>query len=95
MLLLSSLHIHEQGRQQEESCNECVAHHCGGHLDQQTLHQHDCVLCQFVSLPFLLAAISVLTLFTSIHKAIIGRRTAFCPLVTVDNHSSRAPPYSF
>ena len=95
MLLLSSLHIHEQGQLQADNCTECVERHCGGHLTQLTVHQHDCVLCQFVSLPFLLATTAALAIFTPATKADADLRAPFCPVATVGRHASRAPPRSF
>ena len=34
-----------------EECADCVQHHCSGHIVQQVQTLHDCVLCQFQSLP--------------------------------------------
>lgn len=52
MLLLSSLHIHpQQPSAVSEECTDCVQHHCAGHIVQQVQTLHDCVLCQFQSLP--------------------------------------------
>lgn len=58
MLLLSSLHIHpQQPSAVSEECADCVQHHCGGHIAQQVQTMHDCVLCQFLSLPMVMAAV--------------------------------------
>lgn len=57
MLLLSSLHIHPiQSSASNEECTDCILHHCGGHIGQQKLTMHDCVLCQFLSLPMVAVA---------------------------------------
>lgn len=57
MLLLSSLHIHPiQHSTVGEECADCVQHHCEGHIAQQVQTIHDCVLCQFLSLPMVVAA---------------------------------------
>lgn len=95
MLLLSSLHIHEQSQTDTDRCTECVEHHCGGHFTQLTVHQHDCVLCQFVSLPFLWAATVAVVFFAP--KAVACREQGVwaCPMVCVGNSASRAPPRSF
>ena len=62
MLLLSSLHIHPlQPSAAGEECADCVQHHCGGHIGQQVLTIHDCVLCQFLSLQMLAAAMTDVT----------------------------------
>lgn len=56
MLLLSSLHIHSvELSAAGEECTNCVQHQCGGHIAQQAHTLHDCVLCQFLSLPMVIA----------------------------------------
>jgi hypothetical protein len=50
MLLLSSLHIHSYDQTGDDQCTECVHHHCGGHIGQQTLSLDNCLLCQFLTL---------------------------------------------
>ncbi len=63
ILIVSSLHIHQSGTAVDDSSIECVHNHCGGHLNQQTVSLHDCVLCQFLTLPLLLASVISLFLF--------------------------------
>lgn len=55
MMLLSSLHIHYTENANDD-CEACVNHHCTGHLAQQTVDIHQCVLCQFLTLPMAVAA---------------------------------------
>ena len=69
MLLLSSLHIHETVQSELTSCAECVQHHCGGHLGQQAIALHACVLCQFLTLPMLAVAVATLLIFNNVCKA--------------------------
>ena len=67
MLLLSSLHIHGYEQAADDLCTECVNHHCGGHLGQQTLSLDNCLLCQFLTLPMAVAAcIAAVTLFNAV-----------------------------
>ena len=56
MLLLSSLHVHTATPVAVGTCVDCVNHmpHAG-HISLNTLDVHDCVLCQFTSLPFIVA----------------------------------------
>ncbi len=56
VVVLSSLHIHKPAAGQPEACVECVHHHCGGHIGVSTVAVHACVLCQFLTLPMLVAA---------------------------------------
>ena len=50
MLILSSLHVHEQVQKNIVDCKECVDHHCHGHLTQLSMSMDDCVLCQVLML---------------------------------------------
>lgn len=56
MLILSSLHVHEQVQNNIVDCKECVEHHCHGHLTQLSMSMDECVLCQFLMLTFLAEA---------------------------------------
>ena len=73
MLLMSSLHIHEQGESSGAACIECANGHCGGHLTQMTTTMHQCVLCQFLTLTFL--SFGVVTLI-AINRAVNVRPDA-------------------
>ena len=70
MLVLSSLHVHPEAHLEEGYCKECV-HHLphAGHFGSQTTCSFDCVLCQFLTLPFLMATAVVLTAKRIIHIA--------------------------
>lgn len=57
MLVFTSLHVHSASYAADETCTECVHHQCGGHLTQQVQTLHDCVLCQFLSIPVVAAAV--------------------------------------
>ena len=69
MMVLSSLHTHEESEAWQTECNECVHHQpCAGHLTDGTFALHDCVLCQFLSLPYLTAAVLGAVLFIPFHR---------------------------
>lgn len=68
MLLLSSLHIHQSQPSALASCTECVHHQCGGHLAQQSLTLHACVLCQFLTLPMLSVAVAALLIYNNVSR---------------------------
>lgn len=70
MFLLSSFHVHPEAHWDGESCEECV-HHLphAGHISNLTVCSFDCVLCQFLTLPFLLAPVVVFTAKRWIHIA--------------------------
>ena len=92
MLLLSSLHVHEEAPI-GSGCSECVnhiPHH--GHLSLNTIHLNDCVLCQFATLPFLMSVMVFVTVVSwGCHIAIVQPLDRLL-LVACRHHSSRAPP---
>ncbi|MBR1667415.1 MAG: hypothetical protein IJ693_03935 [Bacteroidaceae bacterium] len=88
MLVLSSIHVHPADHSVAHSCKECV-HHLphSGHISSQTTCLFDCVLCQFISLPFLVASaiifIAKVFVYTASHntenQSIVSRqRSNFC-----------------
>ena len=92
MLLFSSLHIHPDQALTQDECTDCVAHHCGGHIGQQTLSFDDCVLCQFLTLSFV--AVACVSLIAA-RKSVNSRINAQQCHVSVAYHGIvglRAPP---
>ncbi|MBR1643993.1 MAG: hypothetical protein IJ684_01295 [Bacteroidales bacterium] len=73
MLLLSSLHRHAV--RGEAECAACVQHlpHAG-HFSQAASVVDDCLLCQFLSLPYVPAQAAVLAVFP-LFSALLPRRT--------------------
>lgn len=65
MLVLSSVHIHDEGETITTECADCVHHSCHGHIAATTMWAHDCVLCQFLTLTMLAAAASVVVFLLS------------------------------
>jgi hypothetical protein len=70
MLVLSSLHVHPETHLEDEHCEECM-HHVphAGHMGSQTTCSFDCVLCQFLTLPFLVAPLVVFIATVFLHVA--------------------------
>lgn len=68
MLFFSSLHIHPDQALTQDECTDCVAHHCGGHIGQQTLSFDDCVLCQFLTIPMVVAGAIASIVFQRVKK---------------------------
>ena len=92
MLFFSSLHIHHQQQTTEETCAECIHHHCGGHLGQQSASFHPCVLCQFLSLPMLAVAIAmVVSLYKKCKTEHVAWRRSVC-VAHIGVIGLRAPP---
>ena len=58
MLLFSALHVHRDVLSGAEECYQCAHHlHHSGHLSESNVALHDCVLCQFVTTPYVAAVI--------------------------------------
>lgn len=93
MLLLSSLHVHEGGISHSEvECSDCVHHSCHGHLTQTATWVHDCVLCEFLTLTMLTAAVMAVTIYVHVCKKcyaqpLCGYRTDSCGAIV-----TRGPP---
>ncbi len=92
MLLFSSLHIHETAAE-EISCTDCVHHVCHGHLAQQSVHLHDCVLYQFLTLTFLAAIIQIFCYYQPRNRKIRLQRCLAIRVTSRNLIIPRAPPY--
>ena len=58
MMVLTSVHTHQSLPVDKDDCHECVNHvpH-GGHLTASVLSIDNCLLCQFTTLPYLVATV--------------------------------------
>ena len=93
MLLLSSVHVHEE-TPMKAVCDACVHHHCSGNIGLLADSMHDCVLCQFLTLPKLLAAFTTFVLYLSVFKVLRVDRLFFDYSVTHDIIVTRGPPFA-
>ncbi|MCR5433096.1 MAG: hypothetical protein K6F20_01735 [Bacteroidaceae bacterium] len=92
MLLLAGLHIHPELALSSE-CHQCVSHQPhAGHISSQGAAHHDCVLCQFRTLPALEAQTTSISLFIPViqHHYVLADQPVVC--MNVDSLRSRAPP---
>ena len=93
MLVLSSIHTHESSTSAAETeCADCVHHSCHGHLSQTAAWAHDCVLCQFLTLTMLTAALVAVAVFLHVSpncyaQPLCGYQTASCGIIV-----TRGPP---
>ena len=92
MMMLTALHSHQPAASVVD-CVECdhhVQHH--SHLTADAGHMHDCVLCQFLSLPYIPATAIAVVLFAVVTH--IAPQHRFCFIVSNGGNaqSSRAPP---
>ena len=94
--ILSSIHIHHTGTDSDVDCTQCVDHHCSGHLSQQHDGVHQCVLCQFLTLPLAVAtAVAVTFVSPSAIRAAVGHGA--CHIIYRGERANclRAPPVLF
>ena len=91
MLMMSVLHVHEC--ESIQTCADCT-HHVShsGHLTADASYDYDCVLCQFLSLPFVMAvAVGVECLLLS-HKVLRQDAAENAPRGVMLSIRQRGPP---
>ncbi|MBQ7420320.1 MAG: hypothetical protein IJV17_06240 [Prevotella sp.] len=92
ILVFSSLHVHEYAVG-EGDCYECANHlHHSGHISLQVASFHDCVLCQFASLPFVAAVAIALVMTVRALSVVIVNPSSQCLSTACRVKSLRAPP---
>ena len=93
ILLLSSVHTHQSSVSSADTeCTDCVHHSCHGHLSQTATWAHDCVLCQFLTLTMLTAAVVAVAAFIHVSpishaQPLCGFQAASCGIIV-----TRGPP---
>jgi predicted RNA-binding Zn-ribbon protein involved in translation (DUF1610 family) len=94
MMMLSAVHVHEEASHFEcEQCAQHISH--AGHLSAASSHDYNCVLCQFLTLPFI-PAVVVGTLFLFIiHQVSRQWQIHYAPCSVIISHSQRGPPALF
>ena len=93
MLLLSSLHIHVSANIAQDNCSECVHHQCHGHLGELTTTMHACVLCQFLTLSFMAAAVFAIVYYNKVFKFHLAQRRRDIRSDSCGIPQLRAPPF--
>ena len=92
MLMLSVLHIHAEGFGDDTGCNECMHHVRHSHLSTADFCIGQCVLCQFQTLPFIVASLTTVTIFLTVHCLSVTSVHHSIPVRTAAVTSLRAPP---
>ena len=93
MLILSSVHVHETTTSIDYECSGCVQHHCHGHLGEMTTSMHACVLCQFLTLSFVAAAVFAVVLYNKVNEIHFAQRRSNILLKACGVITLRAPPF--
>lgn len=93
ILVLSSLHVHEEiSSQTEIECDDCLHHSCHGHLVQTASWAHECVLCQFLTLPMLTAAAIAVLIYVLVCKKNLVQPLCGYHVACCGNIVTRGPP---
>lgn len=94
MLLAASVHRHEQRVSYETACYACV-HHIphDGHLSANSAAGMTCVLCHFLSLPFVAAVVLATTLTLIAKRHSTCRLASACATCQHVAYSLRGPPF--
>jgi len=92
MLIMSSVHVHQTADPLDYECSGCVQHHCHGHIAQLPASMHACVLCQFVSLPFLAAVVCAVVFYNKVININYAQRRSYLKLDACGIITLRAPP---
>jgi hypothetical protein len=92
MVVLASLHVHPSAVLTETVCDDCVHHHCSGHITVYDMQMHACVLCQMVSLPFLAATVVAVILYQHVVRRSHGAASSRTSISCCGIVGLRAPP---
>ena len=91
--LIASLHVHDSmQRDGGDVCQECVQHHCSGHLVQFSGPTLTCVLCQFLSLTFVAASLGVAVYINKVYGTFAAGRQRNPYAAVCGTPLLRAPP---
>ena len=93
MLMLSSMHHHKADESGEKACVECLHHVHHSHIGEQSVGVDGCLLCQFLSLPFIAATTLVFTF--SLHFLFLPKvyHRSRCLRDAFRMRLGRAPPF--
>lgn len=96
MMVVLSFHVHaSDGSSVVDDCVQCAHHVHHGHLNALSDNAHDCVLCQFASLPFVAATAIVLTVAACACRIVYAKESDNLLLGVCNIKSTRAPPAFF
>jgi len=96
-MVMVSLHRHcEDISSTMVECEQCVHHvHHSGHFGVQQASIHDCLVCQFASLPFLFASTVAVGTMATLTNILRHADTPWLRRGVWDALSARAPPANF
>ena len=92
MLMLSALHIHTEGYADDSGCDACMHHVRHSHVSTAGFCIGQCVLCQFQSLPLIIAVLTAFSVPFTAHIQVITSIRYGVLSHTAEATSLRAPP---
>ncbi len=93
MMVIMYTHVHQEEPVTNGVCTLCMHHiHHAGHLSSQGTTVHDCLICQLLSMPFVLPALAILASYIILTVRIRRQTILFMPVLRISNKSPRAPP---
>ena len=92
MLMLSVFHIHTEGLTDDIGCNECMHHVRHSHFSTADFCSLQCVQCQFQTLPFIVAGLTVICIPLAAQGHITSSVCHRVIARTAEVISLRAPP---
>lgn len=92
-MALSSVHRHASAESEATVCVDC-SHHTphAGHLSSAATWAHDCVLCQFLGLPFVGGSALVFAATVCFRTVSVRRESVPLQLRAVNLNATRGPP---
>jgi len=96
MTMLKAVHIHHPGDHQHQlACSECVQHMVNhSHLTQHGHDIDDCVLCQLLSLAYLIPVVTSLTVLNMVRRRLHHDPCSVLCTGVDECVKSRGPPAS-
>ncbi len=92
MQFLSYVHVHTATTSTSVECSGCVANHCQGHILPLDASIDNCVICQFLALVFVAAAIAATLSVFSVSSPIHVRLLSCVVLKAPSTIVTRGPP---
>ncbi len=92
-MVAAMLHVHDDIIGAQTECSACVNHQAhAGHLTAGSGHLHDCVLCQLMTMTFIIATTTLLHRLTSAPRLLLSALESTLPRAFYGEYDSRAPP---
>lgn len=93
MLLLASLHVHQPSASASADCYACLHHiHHDGHIASTSLTIDSCLLCHFLTTPYVAATVVAVVFAVAFVLRTRNRHSVSIVATVHDAKRLRAPP---